>query len=390
MFTKDDLSALTTADASPAVSIFLPTHVAGREIRQDPIRLKNLLGEAEERLLALGLRRPEAEEILAPGAALAGDEEFWRHQQHGLAVFLAPGTFHEYRVPVELPEEVIVGPQFHVRPLLPLLSGEGVFLLLTVSAARVRLFEGARFGLAEVDVKDAGLPQSVLDVSGETDYENTRHASPVARPRADVFPGGLPKTYNFGETPEELRKAELIEFLRRVATGIEAYLGSQHTPLVLAAHPEIQGNFRAVAARLENLLADGITENPDALDEADLHARAYALVEPLFLAPREQALARFNTLFGEASPRVTTRAEEIVKAARFSRVDTLLLSPDGHLWGRYDAAADKVEAHGSPKPGDVDLLDDAAVQTLLQGGQIHVLPKEQLRPGALMQAILRY
>jgi hypothetical protein len=37
-------------DARPADSIYLPTHIAGREIPQDPIRLKNLLSSAEERL----------------------------------------------------------------------------------------------------------------------------------------------------------------------------------------------------------------------------------------------------------------------------------------------------------------------------------------------------
>lgn len=388
MFTKDDLSDLMTADAAPAVSAFLTTHPAGREVRQDPIRLKNLLGDAEERLMARGLRRPEAEAILAPGRALLDDERFWRFQQQGLAVFLAPGRFHAYRVPVELDETLIVGPKFHIRPLLPLVSADGTFLLLTVSAGRVRLFEGSRFGLGEVE--DAGLPESVLEVSGESDYQNMRHASPVARPHSTTAPGGIPKTHNFGESPEELRKAQLIEFLRRVVNRLEQYLHSRRTPLVLAAHPEVQGHVRALAERLETLLPEGLSENPDALEEAELHRRAYALVRPLFMAPREAALARVNTLFGEGSPQATMRVEEIVKAARFGRVDTLLLAPGGQLWGRYDEAADTVEAHGSPAPDDVDLLDDAAVHTLLQGGAVHVVAKDELRPGALMQAVLRY
>jgi hypothetical protein len=38
------------------ISIFMPTHRLGREVQQDPIRLKNLLGEAEEHSLASDLR----------------------------------------------------------------------------------------------------------------------------------------------------------------------------------------------------------------------------------------------------------------------------------------------------------------------------------------------
>ena len=50
MFSRSDLDELVAMDARPAVSIYLPTHIAGREIPQDPIRLKNLLSSAEERL----------------------------------------------------------------------------------------------------------------------------------------------------------------------------------------------------------------------------------------------------------------------------------------------------------------------------------------------------
>src|ERR1700738_3765936 len=50
MFSRSDLDEVAAMDARPAVSIFLPTHIAGREIRQDPIRLKNLLSSAADRL----------------------------------------------------------------------------------------------------------------------------------------------------------------------------------------------------------------------------------------------------------------------------------------------------------------------------------------------------
>src|SRR5438105_15663998 len=65
MFSRIDLDELVAMDARPAVSLYLPTHVAGREIRQDPIRLKNLLSSAAERLAAIW-RRPEIEDFLGP------------------------------------------------------------------------------------------------------------------------------------------------------------------------------------------------------------------------------------------------------------------------------------------------------------------------------------
>jgi hypothetical protein len=58
MFSRSDLDEVVAIDAQPAVSLYLPTHIAGREIRQDPIRLKDLLSVVADRLAATW-RRPE-------------------------------------------------------------------------------------------------------------------------------------------------------------------------------------------------------------------------------------------------------------------------------------------------------------------------------------------
>jgi len=117
MFSRSDLDDLVAMDAQPAVSLYLPTHLTGREIRQDPIRLKNLLSVAAERLAA-AWRRPEIDELLRPAESLVGDEDFWRHQQQGLAVFLAPGFSRVHKLPIPVPEEAFLG-----EPLLPLPPG---------------------------------------------------------------------------------------------------------------------------------------------------------------------------------------------------------------------------------------------------------------------------
>jgi len=69
------------------VSLFMPTHRAGRETEQDPIRFKNLLREAEERLMGKGLRSPEVQEIVKRPQLLLQDQGFWQRQSDGLAVF---------------------------------------------------------------------------------------------------------------------------------------------------------------------------------------------------------------------------------------------------------------------------------------------------------------
>lgn len=50
------LRSVLAESRTPAVSIFMPTHRAGQEIRQDPIRLKNLVRRAEQQLIEEGTR----------------------------------------------------------------------------------------------------------------------------------------------------------------------------------------------------------------------------------------------------------------------------------------------------------------------------------------------
>ena len=75
MFVRNDLDELAGCDKRPAVSMYLPTHAAGREVRQDAIRLRNLLSTAAKRLGA-EYRPPEIAELLDP-ARPAAQHPFW-------------------------------------------------------------------------------------------------------------------------------------------------------------------------------------------------------------------------------------------------------------------------------------------------------------------------
>ena len=74
------LKSLIAQQRNWCVSIYMPIHPVGREQQQDPIRLKNLLAQAEATLLADGLRRPEVQELMRPAQELLWNREFWQQQ----------------------------------------------------------------------------------------------------------------------------------------------------------------------------------------------------------------------------------------------------------------------------------------------------------------------
>jgi hypothetical protein len=385
MFVRNNLDELVACDKQPAVSIYLPTHTAGREVRQDAIRLRNLLSTATKRLGAEH-RPPEVAELLDPACRLVDEEEFWRYQDRGLGVFLAPGFHRIHKLPIEVAEELFIGVHFCIRRLLPLLDSAGRFWVLTVSAGRTRLYQGSRWSVGEVTGIE--LPQGISEVYRETEYQETHQASPVGRPPRG--PAGLAKAQALGEAPEDLRKTQLLELLHRIASAVEPVIKRQPAPVVLAAHPEIQGNFREIA-KWKELLPQGIQENPDALAPQELHRKAWTVIAPREEQNRADVLDRLESMLGSGNNgKATTVPEEIVKAARYGRVDRLFLADGDPLWGWFDERHDRIVAHREPAPGDDDLLDYAAVMTLRQGGNVTLVDRTQLPPAGLAAAILRY
>ena len=105
IFTRDELYSLLAPQSPPCISILMPTHRHHPGTEQDPIRFKNLLKAAAALLESRAA--DDVRGLLDPIAALP-DSEFWRHQSDGLAIFRSRDRMAHYRIPMELPERVVV------------------------------------------------------------------------------------------------------------------------------------------------------------------------------------------------------------------------------------------------------------------------------------------
>jgi hypothetical protein len=142
-------------------------HRSGPETQQDPIRFKNLLREAEERLIKRGLPAPESKELLESAQRLLQGDLFHQHQSDGLAMFLSVEMFRYYLLPFVFKELVIVTDRFHIRPLLPLLSGDGRYYILALSQNKVRLLQGTHYSVNEVALAD--VPKDLAETLRDDD-----------------------------------------------------------------------------------------------------------------------------------------------------------------------------------------------------------------------------
>ena len=138
-FGRDQLKELFQVTAGPAVSIYMPTHRKGPDVAAQPLRLRAALQQVKRLLADSGVQKPES--MLTSFENLVGDEEFWRHQADGLAMFASDGLTKLYRLPAAVPDLVVVAPTFHTRPLVEFLQAPERYWVLALSQKEVRLWE---------------------------------------------------------------------------------------------------------------------------------------------------------------------------------------------------------------------------------------------------------
>ncbi|MCU0558094.1 MAG: hypothetical protein WAV08_11080 [Desulfobacterales bacterium] len=362
------------------VSLFMPTHRAGRETEQGPIRFRNLLREAHEQLLAKGLRAAKVGEILKKPQRLLQDKGFWQRQSDGLAVFFSSDAFHHFRLPLAFEELVVISKRFLVKPLLPILTSDGLFHVLALSQNQVRLLEGTRHTVDEVALE--GLLQSLAEAFPEAPAEKQllfHSGTPTgAGKRAAVF---------YGREISNVNKDRLLRWFRMIDKNLHSLLSDSRSPLVLAGVDYLFPLYREVNT-YPHLMDEGIPGNPEGLRPEELHGPAWALVEPIFRQSREAAAAHFRQLAGTGQ--TTTDVREALTAAHHGRVDVLFLPVGVQVWGHFIPENDRVDVHESPEPGDENLLDLAAIQSLIKGGTVYAVAPHEVPEQAPLAAIFRY
>jgi hypothetical protein len=386
LVTKTQLRDLLKNGGGPVVTIQMPTARKGYESQQNTTRFKNLLREAEGRLAEQGVRPQAIDDILGPARSRLTDRFFWQYQSDGLAMFLGPERSFSYRLPLSFEERVSVLDRPCVKPLLPILAGDGRFYVLALTQRRVRLLQGTQFTIAELSLENA--PTSLAEILQYDDFErsvqfHTGAGGPSSgKGRPAVFHGQ-------GAAADDTNlKREMMMYFRHVDNGVRDVLAEEHVPLVLAGGETPRGMYRE-ANHYKYLLDQDIECDPAQLTPRDLHDRAWELVKPLFDEGRRAAVGRFLHLSGTEDPKAAQSIGEILPKARFQRVDTLLIPSDRILWGRFDPKGPAVEVHEDRQPGDEDLLDCAAYHTLRYGGSVHLLEPSEMPEGVDVAAICR-
>lgn len=380
---KERLKQLIQTQQEPCISIYMPTHRMGDQTQQDPIRLRNLLDDAQKKLEENHMRRPDAAELLQPARRLIDDYNFWQNQSDGLVLLLNQDDVNIHRLPLAFEELVIISDQFHVKPILPLFNSDGRFYILALSQNEVRLLEASKHHVDNVALHD--IPTSMADALWFDDKERQLQHHTGAEAGQQV--GGRGAIFHGHGVGDDDHKNDILRFFRRVDSGISELLENESVPMVLVGVDYLQPIYQQ-ASNYPHLVTRGVDGNPEILSSEELHAQAWQIVKPIFQHDCDKAKDRYHT--GLAHETASNDIRTIVPAAVEGRIDVAFTTVGEQRWGSFDISDYSVTLQDKATDENQDLLNFIAAQTLLHDGEVYALPREDMPDHVPAAAVFRY
>lgn len=373
---------LQTADG-PCVSIYMSAPELGREKRKHPIKLKNLVHRAEEKLLQGDLRPASVKNLLKPIQDLVTDNDFWRGQSPGIAVFLNSQWFRPLSLPFECEEIVAVSDRFHLKPILPLLTEDREFCVLALSQNQVKCFQCTPYDIQEIELPNvpSSLDEALKydDAEKQLQFHTQTSGMTGNNQRAAMFHG-----HGIGVDDS---KDNILRFFRAVEKGLQSQPILKQRPLILAGVEYLHSIYRSVNT-YPHLLENGVAGNIEKMSPGQLLEKSREVADSHFKKKRDGEFSRYHDLGG--TDLASSDLKQIVPAAHEGRIDTLFVEAGSEQWGVFDAEVRSVALETGPRLGAYDLTDYAAVHTYLKGGRVYVVRTRETPGISQCAAILRY
>jgi hypothetical protein len=359
----------------------MPTFCIGSEALQNTIRLKNLLVESEDRLLAYLHHESAVHQFVRPIGELLKDGRMWADVSEGMALFRSAKTWQFWRLPTAFESIAFVGEHFYIKPLLPLATYDGRYYLLAVSQNGVRLFEGTWQGLAEIH-----LPKFPKDLTEALNLHPSERSLQV-RTASRAYHGKEGAVFHGQGAATAHPKDDLLAYFRTIDRALHHFLKDKRVPLLFAGVGYLFPIYSQANSYL-HLLDQAIAGNPDYTNPLELHRRAAEILAPYW--HRDEAKDRNRIQQASGTDRVSDDLKEILPAASQGRVEALFVASDVEPWGHFEPITGRFELAVSRAPGAEPLLNSAACATLQAGGRVHVGKSADLPEGRLASALLRY
>lgn len=293
---------------------------------------------------------------------------------------MSENTFKYIKLPAAPVQETLVNSSFLVAPLIPFISREEYFYLLSISKKQAKLFKADYFGIQFIPVDE--LPNGVDDV---VHFEN-KDDQQLFRTGGRGGTGGA-NFHGIGAgKPDE--KTNVAMYFKEVDRTLwEEIFREEHVPLLLAGVEYQLPIYRSVSV-YKNIWPDALTGNHDYDNMTTLYAKAKEIMQPYFEEKRNKALDDYGNK--SATALTSSITDDIIPAAYYGQIAQLFVEENAHIWGTFDEAANELQLHTEKQENSECLVDKAIIKTIQTGGDVFIMEKDKMPQESTMAAIMRY
>ncbi|MFG2693449.1 chemotaxis protein [Kitasatospora sp. NPDC048407] len=346
----------------PAVSILMPTHRREPDNAQDPVRLRNLVAEAKERVQA----DPQVDRAVRIDVLGQLDQALKEvdlvHAEDGLAILAAPGEHQVWSLGRTAAARVVLSDTFLTRNLVAAQIAERPHWVLAVAADRVVLW--------------GGIDERVT--------EETGYGFPLIREYENPDPE---RQEQIGDTPSTFRDEETKTFLRQADTEIAKVLAADPRPLFVFGDAPALALLDAVGP----MAKESAAQVPHG-GLAQLGAeKVRQVVEPAVRAHADQEISDALAQLDKARGRKAFAAglDEVWQTVGEGRIALLVVEENFRTTVRDDG--DHLVPAQADEPGArEDIVDEVIERALDAGATVRFVPDGTLSDAGRIAADLRY
>lgn len=359
---RSDVRRLQAVREYPSITITLPTNRTSPDNQQDPIRLKNLVSEAINRLQGESSKRDVAN-VVERLQSLA-DEYDPERGMDGLALFVNSTVQEAYVLPFSPPERVAIDETFLTRDLVFTLNRSPRYRALLLSEQGTRLFEGIRENLHEV--RDGKFPFDLGGPGGASKLPGGHGVNPSARRDAS-------HEHYFQEIDQEVADISKDDRLPLVVVGVERYLS----------------HYNEVTQLGDDIIAT-VNGNYDHFEAPQVGELAWPAVEEGMAKLREGALDQLDAAIG--AKKFASSIGQIWQAANEGRGELLLVEQGYYQAARVSVDGTSLTLVDDPTPPDVldDAVDEIIEMVISKGGRVRFVDDGALEAHERIVLTTRY
>lgn len=340
-----------------AITIILNTHRTLPDNQKDPLLLKNLIKEAETRLLA-DMDKREAESLIQ---RLRDLEETIDHRQNleSLILFVNENTAEYVRLPIAVEDRVIIDKTFATRDLIRAMHMEAGYLVLVLSQQKARLIKASN--------------DKVIQEFG------------------DPFPIENNQMVNRAELSNASRLTNLIsEFYNQVDKEVNHLRKENKLPVLICSETSQYHEYLKVADEKHSIYDQCLSGNHENAKAHHIVTEAWEIVKKYVIEKNNARKAELQKAI--SSGKFLSDTNEIWQGIQQGSVQTIFIEEgnfqpakwiDGHI--TYVSP----EMRNGKSVVD-DIYDELIEANLRQGGDTVFLPKGELRDFNGFGAVTRY